>query len=151
MRGGVLGVCRLVADRRAARRARRARPGPRRRGAARTVRGNGALAELWKSIGVRPDAVIGHSQGEIAAAYVVGALSLRDAARVVTLRSKLLLALAGRGGMASLACGPEQARELSAPYGDRVSIAAINGPSAVVLEPGRTCCARRMDFLLHRA
>ena len=92
-----------------------------------------SLAELWRSIGVRADAVIGHSQGEIAAAYVAGALSLRDAARVVTLRSKMLLALSGRGGMASLACGPEQARELLAPYGDRVSIAAINGPSAVVI------------------
>ncbi|HEY2450777.1 MAG TPA: type I polyketide synthase, partial [Mycobacterium sp.] len=92
-----------------------------------------SLAELWRSIGVRPDAVIGHSQGEIAAAYVAGALSLRDAARVVTLRSKLLLALSGRGGMASLACGPEQARELLVPYGDRLSIAAINGRSAVVV------------------
>ena len=92
-----------------------------------------SLAELWRSIGVRPDAVIGHSQGEIAAAYVAGALSLRDAARVVTLRSKLLLALSGRGGMASLACGSDQARELLAPYGDRVSIAAINGRSAVVI------------------
>ncbi|MDT5088894.1 MAG: mycoketide-CoA synthase, partial [Mycobacterium sp.] len=92
-----------------------------------------SLTELWRSIGVRPDAVIGHSQGEIAAAYVAGALSLRDAAQVVTLRSKLLLALSGRGGMASLACGPDQARELLAPYGDRVSIAAVNGRSAVVL------------------
>ncbi|HXO82732.1 MAG TPA: type I polyketide synthase, partial [Mycobacterium sp.] len=92
-----------------------------------------SLAELWRSIGVRPDAVIGHSQGEIAAAYVAGALSLRDAARVVTLRSKLLLALSGRGGMASLACGTDQVRELLAPYGDRISIAAINGRSAVVL------------------
>ncbi len=92
-----------------------------------------SLAELWRSVGVRPDAVIGHSQGEIAAAYVAGALSLRDAARVVTLRSKLLLALSGRGGMASLACGPDHARELLDPFGDRVSIAAINGRSAVVI------------------
>ncbi|MGB7871120.1 MAG: type I polyketide synthase, partial [Mycobacterium sp.] len=92
-----------------------------------------SLAELWKSVGVRPDAVIGHSQGEIAAAYVAGALSLRDAARVVTLRSKLLLVLAGRGGMASLACSAEQARELLVPFGDRISIAAINGRSAVVV------------------
>jgi len=92
-----------------------------------------SLAELWRSIGVRPDAVIGHSQGEIAAAYVAGALSLREAARVVTLRSKLLLALSGRGGMAALACGSEQVRELLAPYGDRISIAAINGRSAVVV------------------
>src|ERR1700742_3692723 len=64
-----------------------------------------SLAELWKSVGVRPDAVIGHSQGEIAAAYVADALSLRDAARVVTLRSRLLTALAGPGGMLSIACG----------------------------------------------
>ncbi len=92
-----------------------------------------SLAELWKSIGVRADAVIGHSQGEIAAAYAAEALSLRDAARIVTLRSKLLSALSGQGGMASLACGPEQARELLAPYGERISIAAVNGPSAVVV------------------
>ena len=92
-----------------------------------------SLAELWKSVGVRPDAVIGHSQGEIAAAYVAGALSLRDAARVVTLRSKLLRSLAGPGGMLSIACSTERARELLAPYGNRVSIAAVNGRSAVVV------------------
>jgi polyketide synthase 12 len=92
-----------------------------------------SLAELWKSVGVSPDAVIGHSQGEIAAAYVAGALSLRDAARVVTLRSKLLTALAGPGGMVSAACGAERVRELLAPFGDRVGIAAVNGRSAVVV------------------
>ncbi|WP_156765194.1 acyltransferase domain-containing protein, partial [Mycobacterium sp. 1245852.3] len=79
------------------------------------------------------DAVIGHSQGEIAAAYVAGALALRDAARVVTLRSKLLTSLAGPGGMLSIACSTERARELLAPYGNRVSIAAVNGRSAVVV------------------
>lgn len=92
-----------------------------------------SLTELWRSIGVRPDAVIGHSQGEIAAAYVAGALSLRDAAKVVTLRSKLLTGLAGPGGMLSIACGAEQARELLAPFGDRLDIAAVNGPAAVVV------------------
>jgi mycoketide-CoA synthase len=92
-----------------------------------------SLAELWKSVGVNPDAVIGHSQGEIAAAYVAGALSLRDAARVVTLRSKLLRSLAHPGGMLSIACSTERARELLAPYGNRLSIAAVNGPSAVVV------------------
>ncbi|MBX9642402.1 MAG: type I polyketide synthase, partial [Mycobacteriaceae bacterium] len=92
-----------------------------------------SLAELWRSIGVRPDAVIGHSQGEIAAAYVAGALSLRDAAKVVTLRSKLLTGLAGPGGMLSIACGAEQARELLAPFADHLDIAAVNGPSAVVV------------------
>ncbi|MBS4730477.1 SDR family NAD(P)-dependent oxidoreductase [Mycobacterium sp. SM1] len=92
-----------------------------------------ALAGLWESIGVRPDAVIGHSQGEIAAAYVAGGLSLRDAARVVTARSQLLRELSGPGGMAALACGVERARELLAPLGGRVGIAAVNGPSAVVV------------------
>src|SRR4029079_1623588 len=92
-----------------------------------------SLAELWKSVGVRPDAVIGHSQGEIAAAYVAGALSLRDAAKVVTLRSKLLAGLSGPGGMVSIACGLEQAQELLAPLADRVDIAAVNGRSAVVI------------------
>ncbi len=92
-----------------------------------------SLAELWKSVGVSPDAVIGHSQGEIAAAYVAGALSLRDAARVVTLRSKLLRGLSGPGGMVSIACGVDRARELLAPYGDRLGIAAVNGRSAVVV------------------
>ncbi|WP_025736141.1 type I polyketide synthase [Mycobacterium genavense] len=92
-----------------------------------------SLAELWKSVGVNPDAVIGHSQGEIAAAYVAGALSLRDAARVVTLRSKLLRSLDHPGGMVSIACGTERARELLVPYGTRISIAAVNGPAAVVV------------------
>ena len=52
---------------------------------------------------MRPAAVVGHSQGEIAAAVVAGILSLEDAARVVGLRSQALVALAGRGGMASVA------------------------------------------------
>ncbi len=92
-----------------------------------------SLAELWRSLGVVPDAVIGHSQGEIAAAYVAGALSLEDAARVVALRSRLLVRLSGAGGMASLACGLPQARELVALWGDRLNIAAVNGVSAVVV------------------
>ncbi|HEV7361476.1 MAG TPA: acyltransferase domain-containing protein, partial [Mycobacterium sp.] len=92
-----------------------------------------SLAELWRSVGVHPDAVIGHSQGEIAAAYVAGALSLEDAARVVALRSRLLVRLSGAGGMVSLACSLPQARELLAQSGDRLNIAAVNGVSAIVV------------------
>ncbi|OBG25658.1 type I polyketide synthase [Mycobacterium sp. E3198] len=92
-----------------------------------------SLAELWRSMGVAPDAVIGHSQGEIAAAYVAGALSLEDAARVVALRSRLLVGLAGAGGMVSLACGPARAGELVAAWGDRLNIAAVNGVSSVAV------------------
>ena len=57
-----------------------------------------SLAELWRACGVRPAAVVGHSQGEIAAACVAGGLSLEDAARVVALRSRALEAWPARGG-----------------------------------------------------
>src|SRR5438309_1879613 len=61
-----------------------------------------SLAELWRAYGVRPAAVVGHSQGEVAAACVAGALSLEDGARVVALRSRLIAGeLAGLGGMVS--------------------------------------------------
>ncbi|MEV0281757.1 type I polyketide synthase [Streptomyces sp. NPDC050610] len=91
-----------------------------------------ALAEYWRAIGVRPDAVIGHSQGEIAAACIAGALSLQDAAMVVALRSKALLRLAGRGGMVSVAAPEERVRGLLSD-GDGSCVAAVNGPEAVVV------------------
>ncbi|MBT2229989.1 type I polyketide synthase [Nonomuraea sp. NEAU-A123] len=93
-----------------------------------------ALAGLWRSYGVRPDAVIGHSQGEIAAATVAGGLSLEDGARVVALRSQAIGAvLAGRGGMASVGLPVE---ELTARLGRRpgdYSLAAVNGARSVVV------------------
>ncbi|MFF9870392.1 type I polyketide synthase [Streptomyces sp. NPDC013953] len=111
-----------------------------------------ALAELWRAHGVEPDAVVGHSQGEIAAAYVAGALSLKDAARIVTLRSVLLNRLTGKGAMASLLLSAEEAGRRIAPYGDRLAIAAVNGPTSVVVcgEPEAvdalvaTCIAERV-------
>ncbi|HEV7615345.1 MAG TPA: type I polyketide synthase, partial [Solirubrobacterales bacterium] len=69
-----------------------------------------SLAGLWRAFGVEPGAVLGHSQGEIAAAVVAGALSLEDGARVSALRSQALAELAGKGGMAALAVTAEQAR-----------------------------------------
>ncbi|MFC3455470.1 SDR family NAD(P)-dependent oxidoreductase [Amycolatopsis speibonae] len=93
-----------------------------------------SLAELWRSAGVEPAAVIGHSQGEIAAACVAGALSLDDAAWVVALRSKAIAAsLAGRGGMLSLAAPVAEAERRLVGWGDRLSVAAVNGPSATVV------------------
>ncbi len=89
-----------------------------------------SLAELWRSYGVEPAAVVGHSQGEIAAACVAGALSLDDAAQVVALRSKAILALSGLGGMVSVALPVEQVRERLT---DGLSVAAVNGPSSVVV------------------
>ncbi|MFJ3792508.1 SDR family NAD(P)-dependent oxidoreductase, partial [Kitasatospora sp. NPDC090091] len=98
-----------------------------------------SLAGLWRSFGVEPSAVVGHSQGEIAAACVAGGLSLQDGARVVALRSRLVRErLAGRGGMVSLAVAVERAEELVAAFDGRVSVAAVNGPASVVVagEPG---------------
>ncbi|MGK5673445.1 SDR family NAD(P)-dependent oxidoreductase [Micromonospora sp. URMC 106] len=92
-----------------------------------------SLAELWRSYGVQPAAVVGHSQGEIAAACVAGVLSLPDAARVVALRSRALRALAGHGAMASVALPADTVRERIARFGDRIAVAAVNGPTAVVL------------------
>jgi acyl transferase domain-containing protein len=90
-----------------------------------------ALAEVWKSYGIEPDAVVGHSQGEIAAAVVAGALSLEDAARVVTLRSKAIArTLAGQGGMMSVAL---PAAELESRVDGGLSVAAVNGPRSVVV------------------
>ncbi|EOD69729.1 type I polyketide synthase [Amycolatopsis vancoresmycina] len=92
------------------------------------------LAAVWTSLGVVPDAVLGHSQGEIAAACVSGALSLDDAAKVVALRSQAIAAeLAGRGGMASVALSEADAAARLTPWGDRVEVAAINSPSSVVI------------------
>ncbi|MEQ0565332.1 type I polyketide synthase [Amycolatopsis sp. NEAU-NG30] len=92
-----------------------------------------SLAAVWQSYGVDPSAVVGHSQGEIAAAVVAGGLSLEDGARVVALRSKAILRLSGLGGMVSLGVSPSRAEELIAPWGERISLAAVNGPSSVVV------------------
>ncbi|MFJ6677441.1 SDR family NAD(P)-dependent oxidoreductase, partial [Actinosynnema sp. NPDC091369] len=92
-----------------------------------------ALARLWRSVGVEPDAVVGHSQGEIAAAHVAGALSLEDAARVVALRSKALVAISGRGGMVSLGLSAEQAATHLARWGGRLTVAVVNAPGSVVV------------------
>ncbi|MEU1290646.1 beta-ketoacyl synthase N-terminal-like domain-containing protein, partial [Kitasatospora sp. NPDC005856] len=91
-----------------------------------------ALAAHWRDTGVTPDAVVGHSQGEIAAACVAGALSLDDAALVVARRSQALLRLAGRGGMVSVAASAERTTGLL-PAGGRACVAAVNGPDAVVV------------------
>jgi acyl transferase domain-containing protein/D-arabinose 1-dehydrogenase-like Zn-dependent alcohol dehydrogenase/acyl carrier protein len=92
-----------------------------------------SLAALWRSQGIEPDAVVGHSQGEIAAAYVAGALSLADAARVVALRAHALTRLSGRGGMAAVELPAAELSKLLARYDGRLSIAAINSPSATVV------------------
>ncbi|WP_141576728.1 type I polyketide synthase [Actinomadura sp. WMMA1423] len=97
-----------------------------------------SLAALWRSRGVEPSAVVGHSQGEVAAAVVAGVLSLEDGARIVALRSRALRRLTGGGGMVSVVQPVERVREYLEPYPDLISVAAVNGPRSVVVsgEPG---------------
>ncbi|MFJ5772720.1 type I polyketide synthase [Streptomyces sp. NPDC093094] len=93
-----------------------------------------SLAAVWRAHGVEPDAVIGHSQGEIAAATVSGALSLDDGARVVALRSLAIAELLDReGGMLAVGLPAEDAEKRLAPYGPDVSVAAENGARSVVI------------------
>ncbi|MFI0424919.1 SDR family NAD(P)-dependent oxidoreductase [Spongiactinospora sp. 9N601] len=93
-----------------------------------------SLAGLWRAHGVEPAAVVGHSQGEIAAACVAGALSLEDAARVVALRSQAIgRSLAGRGGMVSVPLPVAEVEAELARWEGRVCVAAVNGPSSVVV------------------
>ncbi|MGW3123028.1 SDR family NAD(P)-dependent oxidoreductase [Streptomyces sp. NPDC001107] len=104
-----------------------------------------SLAAAWRAYGVEPDAVLGHSQGEIAAAVVAGALSLQDGAKVVALRSRLLRAVAGRGGMASVALPADRAAELLARWGERLSVAAVNGPRSTVVAGEAAALAELLD------
>ncbi|AYF31955.1 polyketide synthase [Micromonospora tulbaghiae] len=92
-----------------------------------------SLARLWESCGVRPAAVVGHSQGEIAAAVVAGALSLEDGARVVGLRSRALRALAGTGAMISVVLPEAEVGDLLAAWPDRLFVAAVNSPRTTVV------------------
>ncbi|UQA61055.1 type I polyketide synthase [Polyangium aurulentum] len=92
-----------------------------------------ALAELLKSWGIAPDAVIGHSVGEIAAAHVAGILSLEEAIRLVAHRGRIMQRATGLGKMVSVALTEEEARKAIAGREARLSIAAINDPGSVVL------------------
>ena len=92
-----------------------------------------SLARLWEDFGVRPAVVVGHSQGEIAAAHIAGGLSLEDAARIIARRGKAMAKLAGKGGMLAVSLSPEELGPRLEPFGERLSLAAINGPASLVV------------------
>ncbi|OZM70204.1 beta-ketoacyl synthase [Amycolatopsis antarctica] len=93
-----------------------------------------SLAAVWRAHGVHPAAVVGHSQGEVAAACVAGALSLADAAMIIAVRSRVIAEeLGGIGGMLWLPVSAEQARERLRPWEERLSVAAENSPTASVV------------------
>jgi myxalamid-type polyketide synthase MxaE and MxaD len=92
-----------------------------------------ALAHLWRSWGIKADAVIGHSMGEIAAAFVAGALTLDDAMRVICCRSKLLRRSSGQGAMAVVELSIEETEAVLAGFQEQLSIAVSNSPTSTVI------------------
>jgi acyl transferase domain-containing protein len=105
-----------------------------------------SLARLWRGCGVAPAAVVGHSQGEIAAAHIAGGLSLSDAAMLAAVRSRLIAKLAGKGGLASVGLGAGRIDSLLEAWDGEVTVAARNGPSSTIVSGPRTA----LDQLLAR-
>jgi acyl transferase domain-containing protein/surfactin synthase thioesterase subunit len=93
-----------------------------------------ALTRLWMSWGISPQAVVGHSMGEVAAAYIAGALTLEDAAKVICTRSLLMKTVSGTGGaMAVTELSRENAEKVAARYPGKLSVAVNNSPKSTVL------------------
>ena len=108
-----------------------------------------ALAALWRSWGVEPDVIVGHSVGEVAAAHVAGVLSLEDAIRLIFHRSRLQQQAAGQGAMLAIGLPEQEAERLLVGYEERVSIAAINSPGDVTLS-GDTAALQEIASALGR-
>ena len=104
------------------------------------------LAAVWQSLGLEPAAVVGHSQGEIAAAVVAGGLSLKDGARIVALRSQLLRRLAGDGGMAVVELPVDAVEQRLRDFQPDLSVAAVNTTTSTVVSGG----AQSIDALVAR-
>ena len=100
-----------------------------------------SLARLWQECGIEPAAVIGHSQGEIAAAHISGALSLEDAALLAALRSKIISSMAGEGGLLSVFVPLSELDSLIGPYEEKIVLAAQNGPTSQILSGERSSLA----------
>jgi phthiocerol/phenolphthiocerol synthesis type-I polyketide synthase C len=92
-----------------------------------------ALSELWRSWGIQPDAVLGHSVGEYVAACVSGAMELEDGVMLIAERARLMSDLPAGGGMASVLASEEQAEKAIEEVGARVTLAAVNGPTNVTI------------------
>lgn len=107
-----------------------------------------ALAHLWRSWGIEPNAVVGHSLGEVAAAHVAGALSLADAVKLICDRGRLMQRATGNGKMAAVELSLAETERLLSGYEGRLSIAAINSPTSTVLS-GEPAALESVLQLLH--
>ncbi|MEQ8971993.1 MAG: type I polyketide synthase [Coleofasciculus sp. C1-SOL-03] len=92
-----------------------------------------ALARLWLSWGIEPNAVVGHSLGEVAAAHIAGILSLNDAVSLICDRGRLMQRATGKGKMAAITLSAAETQRRLQGYEDQLAIAAINGPTATVV------------------
>ncbi|MFQ5449963.1 MAG: SDR family NAD(P)-dependent oxidoreductase [Nitrospinaceae bacterium] len=108
------------------------------------------LAELWRSWGVIPQAVIGHSMGEAAAAYVAGIYRLEDAVQIIYHRGRLLHPMYRKGKMVVVGLSAAEATEALKGYWEDVSIAAVNGPKSVTLSGDSVALEKVIGPLLHR-
>lgn len=105
------------------------------------------LWELWRSLGIEPEAVVGHSMGEIPAAYIAGKLTLEEAIRLIYHRGRLMGQVRGKGGMAALEVGFEEAEHIIADYPGRLSVAVNNAPSSCVIAGDRAAIIEIMEAL----
>src|SRR5439155_8092533 len=96
-----------------------------------------ALAELWRSWGIEPGAVMGHSVGEYVAACVAGVFSLEDALKLVAARARLMQRLPQDGAMVAVFTDEERVTQAVIQHIEQVSIAAINGPDNIVISGAR--------------
>jgi acyl transferase domain-containing protein len=106
-----------------------------------------ALAELWRSWGVIPSAVVGHSIGEYVAATLAGVFSLEDGLKLIATRARLMASLPPTGEMAAVFASEAQVLDVIAPYADRVSIAAVNWPESVVISGERSAVQAIIETL----
>lgn len=103
-----------------------------------------SVVAQWRELGIHPDAVLGHSHGEVAAAYTAGGLTLNDAAKVVAQRAIAISSIAGTGGMVSIPWPVERVLSLVERCDESISVAAHDGPSSTVV----TGSAAAMDELI---
>ncbi|MDL1883142.1 SDR family NAD(P)-dependent oxidoreductase [Anaerolineae bacterium CFX8] len=106
-----------------------------------------ALAELWRSWGIVPSVVMGHSVGEYAAACAAGVFGLEDGLKLVVARGRLMQSVSLSGEMATVFGSAERVAEAIKPFADRVSIAAVNGPESVVISGEKVAVQAVIDIL----